>query len=204
MILKFLKPVVMSILLLTSFLQLTSCGGSTGSSSLSTGDKVLLLLNWSGEAWELVENSVNSSNELTLPFSCPSGGSMEQSGGSIAVNQCAFEAVGITFTEIGTYSMTPQGNDVLHAWSLEIKNNSQNFTSSGNVLIGSTTESFEVTGVFGSDTFVYSGNLTDNGNDTLTATFNITQNGALIFTCNFTNFNPDTATDAEYSQACGI
>lgn len=210
------------------FVFLVGCGGSAGSGDPSPNPDPVpssnLDADQQGEATLMMRAVVGSLSQVDesfggnvmvpkgltykVPHGCLGGGSLDIGIDSIQYSNCTIVIGGATIVMDGSISITQTGNlttvvyDIAYSYTLGALN--VDFTMTGSVSWNDTTITFNnLQGDFNGFIYSMNGHITDNGDGTLdgVVVFACTNGSA---TCVFDNFNPDTATDADYAHACGF
>ncbi|MFH1830465.1 MAG: hypothetical protein ABH871_06795 [Pseudomonadota bacterium] len=139
---------------------------------------------------------------------CPGGGTLviNDAGTTITFTNCSYTIGDTTTVTDGSFTLTSSGGTDTITIDLTITetspSGSESFSISGSVSQTGSTLTFNISGSFEVD-YNITGEITQNGDGTFTGSWTITVDSQSA-TCTFTNFDPETATQADYDTACGF
>lgn len=187
----------------------TQCGGSSGGDSDTTSAEpseadLALFIKWTGAAWESINDFMASDKTLSLPITCPGGGTMTESGSSIALNDCIVTSdSAVTYLGRGTYTVTESGSLVTHEWDQDLIIDDETFSTTGFISFNTLDDliAFDFSATFSSGVYRITGVVTDNSDDTSDLTLNILHDGETWLDGTFDNADLSALTDTEIDNA---
>ncbi|OGQ06994.1 MAG: hypothetical protein A3G32_07300 [Deltaproteobacteria bacterium RIFCSPLOWO2_12_FULL_40_28] len=200
------SKIIFIVFLVCSTLQ---CGGSSGSSTTTSSEPsdadLALFIKWSGAAWEAVNDFMDSDKTLSLPITCPGGGTMTESGSSIALNDCIVTSnSAVTYLGRGTYTVTESGSLVTHEWDQDLIIDDETFSTTGSISFDTLDDliAFDFSATFSSGVYRITGVVTNNSDGTSDLTLSILHDGEVWQDGTFDNADLSALTDSEVDSAC--
>lgn len=191
---------------------LGACGGDSESSSTSTTVTAeeadfATFVEWSGSAWDsLVLLLEEGDKTLLFPVDCPGGGSIDEEGAEVAINDCVVTSEsGTTYLGRGTYSVTEVGALTTHEWDQDlIVDDITTFSSTGSINFDTSNDliAYDFTATFTSGVYRITGIVNNNVDSTSNLTISVEQDGESWLDCSFDDADLDALTDEEVDTAC--
>lgn len=204
--LKFLKRFQVALCIVVLFFSACSSSGTdTVTTSTDENQDIAIFIEWAGHSWNDVTPLLDTSKNITIAstVTCEGGGTMQQFGSTITLDNCTETIGGVLYVSDGTYTVTQSGSLTTHSWDQDITADNTSFSTTGSISFNTEDNliAYDFSATFTSGIYRINGVVSDNSDGTSNITFAVLLNGIQWKNGVFTNTDLDEITDSEVNAS---